>query len=170
MNQVGPAVSDQPKIEVVVDQLNHPCAVAVHRSNEVFVSESGAGRVLKIAKGRSSTIVDNFDIEAYGNQPSYPIGPLGLVITTDGRLLVGEGGRAAGKDRILAFPIEAISDPIQVSDCKSSVQLSSDDSLAEGNFHGLAKFEDMVYATCHGDDSKGWLARARYTDGQFATV
>ena len=161
---------ENAKMQVIAKGLNNPCGVAIEpKSGTLFVSESGKGRVIALRDGKSTrTCISGFAIESYGNGPAYNIGPMGLAITDDGYLLVGEGGRTAGNDRLMAFKVADIANNVAAEEYSSTVSLPAMDAKsAEGNFYGVTSVGRWIFTTCHGDDSKGWIARAQYRDGQI---
>ena len=159
----------EPTTEIVIDGLDNPCAVAIDHRNRVFVAESGAARVITVSSGAAVTVVSNFETESYGAAPSYKIGPLGLIVTEDDFLVVGEGGRGAGSDRLMSFKIADLAKAKDADQFQSMTQLPPTDAQpAEGNFYGLAAVGRHVLSTCHGDDTKGWIAKASVKNGQLS--
>ena len=51
--------SNRPKIEPILTGLDNPCAIAVHPSSgELYVAESGAGRIVRVQPGDPQKIRD----------------------------------------------------------------------------------------------------------------
>ena len=72
-------VSAEEKIEVVLEGLHNPSGLAVQpKTGHVFVSDSGAGKVVRIVDGKAEDVITEFPSDVYGKGPKYNIGPLGL--------------------------------------------------------------------------------------------
>ncbi len=161
-----PLLAAKPTVETVVDGLYNPCAVAVQPETEdLFVSDSGAGRVIRVVDGKAQDVIVGFEKDVYGQGPKFDIGPLGLVFLDRDTLVVGGGDKPDGEEQLRVFTVPAKGSPaIKVSDATASFQIPAEDDLAgEGNFYGLAATKSAVYVTCNGDDTKGWISRAKLT-------
>ena len=153
----------QDEFKVVLEGLDNPSGVAIQPStNHVFVSESGAGKVIRIEDGKPIDVVTGFPTEPYGPGPAYQIGPLGLGFIASDLLLVGGGGRKDGEDLLHVFEIKVgATEALDAAKTKSQFALpASDDEKGEGNFFALAITAGGVYVTANGDDSFGWIAKA----------
>ena len=172
---IGELLGEEPRTEIVLKGLNNPCAIAIdHQNNKLFVAESGAARVITLLGKTAVPVVSNFETEPYGNNPSYKIGPLGLAITEDDYLVVGEGGQGAGFDRLVSFKITDLTTANKTT-ARNANEFQSMSSLpqkgsqqAEGNFYGLTSTGRHILSTCHGDDAKGWIAKASVENGQIS--
>lgn len=162
--------AEKATVKSVLKGLNNPCGVAVDEGGSVFVSNSGAGEVLKVAvkggAGKSSVAIAGYSLDVYGKGPMYNIGPLGLAFLKGGSLVVGGGDQKDGSELLRVYKLGK--DPLKADDC--SVKLGplgpSDDTLkGEGNFYGLAVKDDVVYVTSNGDDTKGWVLKADLSSG-----
>ncbi len=81
------------KVETVVGGLTNPCGVAVQpETGVVFISDSGAGRVVRVVDGKLEPVITGIPKDVYGKGPMYDIGPLGLVFLDKTTLAVGDGG------------------------------------------------------------------------------
>ncbi len=93
------AADDAVKVDVVLTGLTNPCGVAIQPSTgAVFVSDTGAGQIVKFspdAPNKSTPVVTGFpQADALGGkEPSYSVGPLGLVFLNQNTLIVGEGAQ-----------------------------------------------------------------------------
>lgn len=154
------------KVEVLLSGLNHPTGVAVQPgSNQVFFSESGAGRVVRLAGTTAQEVIVELPTLPLDEASGIQLGPLGLAFLDASTLVVGEGGKPAGEDRILVFKIEGSSKALKEADAQNRFALSgSAERAAEGNFSAVLIYNGHLYATCRGDDSKGWIARADRAD------
>ena len=172
------AAQETPQAETVLGGLNNPCGVAVQPGTyHVFVSNSGAGQVLRVdadallsagegdeAAGAASAVISGFGKDVYGKGPMYDIGPLGLVFLDQNTLVVGGGDKPDGEELLRAYTIPAAGESLEASDTKwvtGPIGPGDASPKGEGNFYGLAADRGAVYVTCNGDDTKGWVSRAK---------
>ncbi len=152
----------------VVDGLNSPTGVAVQpETGHLFVAESGALRVIRVVGGKVEPVITGFSKDAYGKQPIYDIGPLGLLFLDRDTLMVSCGGRPDGEDQIRVYKIPAQGEePIPASQMHGTPDELPplDDMPGEGNFYALAKGTTGVFVTCNGDDEQGWVGLATLDD------
>jgi len=168
---------DEPKITVhtVLDGLNNPCGVAIQdRTGHVFVSESGAGRILRVAQDVASPVVTGFPQDVYGTGTyeegtRFDIGPLGLAFLDRNTLIVGGGGLPDGEDLVRFYTVPTDDSTISAEDTKTKsgpIAAGRESTGGEGDFYGVALGNDAVYVTCNGDDAKGWIARLAISNGK----
>ena len=94
---VSHSIQAEQTPKTVWDDLNNPCGVAVQPgTGHVFVSDSAAGRVIRIVKGKLEDVITGFPQDIYGKGPMYDIGPLGLAFPSQDTLVVGGGGLKDG--------------------------------------------------------------------------
>jgi hypothetical protein len=174
----GPVpAQDQPKVDVkpLVSGLDNPCGVAVHRTTgEVFVSDSAAGRVLRInpqSGGEATPVITGFAQDIYGKGPMYNIGPLGLLIGGNGNfLVVGGGSHKDGEELMKIFRIPEAGKTLTPNDAvytSEPIRPGEASQLGEGNFYALAANEQGIYITSNGDDTKGWVLRIPLANGKM---
>lgn len=162
------------EVETVVDGLFNPCGVAVQPgTGHVFVSDSGAMRVIRIVDGKIEEVITGFPKGVYGTAPKYEVGPLGLAFVDQNTLIVGGGGNKAGEEMLRLYKIpEAGAEAISADKMEGKAQTLAADPdenlVGEGDFLGVAVFGESVYVTCNGDDEKGWVAKANLVDGKLA--
>lgn len=166
LSTVPLASAQEAKVEEVVGGLSNPCGVAVQPgTGHVFVSDSARGRVCRVVNGKLEEVIVGSPKDVYGKGPYYDIGPLGLVFSPDGKLLlVGDGGYKDGEEYIRVYAVPAPGQP-PLNYEKDAVQKSGPlapmgEVLGEGNLYGLALSNNALYVTCNGDDTKGWVAKA----------
>jgi len=161
----------EPAVETVLEGLKNPVAVALQpETGVIFIAEGGAGRVVRVIEGQAQEVIGGFPVEQYGDGPKFAIGPLGLAFLDKDHLVVGGGGQADGEDllRVYRVPGEG---SIKAGEMVSSSTLGPLNDLGgEGNFYGLARVGGVLYVTCNGDDTKGWIARAVIAGGAEKTV
>lgn len=158
------------EVTTVLDGLNNPCGIAIQPgTGDVFVSDSAAGRVVRVADGKASDVIVSFPQDVYGKGPKYNIGPLGLVFTDQSTLIVGGGGRPDGEEQLRVYKVPAAGQPaIKADQMEASFTLAPTDTIkGEGNFYALAATSSAVYVTCNGDDTKGWVSKLELKDGGY---
>jgi hypothetical protein len=158
----------EPKITVVVEGLNNPTAVAQQPGGDLFVAESGAGRVVRIVEGKAFEAIGGSAIDKYGKGPIYDIGPLGLAFLNDKQVVVSDGGYADGEEFVRIFEVPGRgADPVKFDAplAKLGPLAAVGDAKAEGNLYGVAVAGQAIFVTCNGDDAKGWIARTATTTG-----
>ena len=98
------AADDAVKVDVVLTGLTNPCGVAIQpNTGSVFVSDTGAGRIVRLsaeATDKSTPVVTGFPQagEANSKEPTYGVGPLGLVFLDQNTLVAGEGALKQGDE------------------------------------------------------------------------
>lgn len=164
---------DKVEVKTVVERLNNPCGVAIQPgTGHVFVSDSGALRVIRIVDGKAEPVITGFPKDTYGKGPIYDIGPLGLVFIDKDTLAVGGGGKIDGEEMLRVYKIPPTgAAPIDASQMHGDPQTlpAAGEAAGEGNFYGLAKGNQGIFVTCNGDDDKGWISLAKITDGKIAS-
>lgn len=114
-----------PDVETIATGLNNPVGLVVTADGTILVAESGAGRVISIAAdGTVTPFIADF---ALGTFFPYDIGPLSLVIQEGGAIIVGEGGRPIGMERVSFF-----------DSAGQSLDVPPLTPISGGNFQGLA--------------------------------
>lgn len=168
--------SDQYQVETLLTGLDNPCAVVVRPDGrngvpyELFVSESGAGQVLRIASDKpseSTPVITGFPVDSYGDakkdEPEYRIGPLGLAFITPKKLAVGGAGLEQGEDLVTVYALPEDGSALeykQQDHAIGPVPKSKQSASGEGNFYGLAKSDDALFVTSNGDDDEAWVLKA----------
>jgi len=151
------------KHEVVLEGLYNPCGVAIQPgTGDVFVSDSGAGRVIKVVDGKAVDVITGFPMDVYGKGPKYDIGPLGLVFLDKNTLVVGGGGLEDGSELLRFYALPEDGKPIKADKMKLSlgpIEPGEASKKGEGNFYALAATDEAIFVTCNGDDTKGWVSR-----------
>lgn len=155
---------DTLKVDTILTDLNNPSGIAIQpETGVVFLSDSGASRIIKVVDGKAEPVVTDFPVDVYGKGPAYNIGPLGLLFLDQNTLVVGGGGLVDGEELLRVYDLKDMKEPLKADKMKVSYKLAGSDELkGEGNFYALAKTADAIFVTCNGDDTKGWVSRATY--------
>lgn len=159
-----------PAMSVLVDGLDNPSGIAVQpETGIVFVSDSGAGRIVRIVNGAPEPVVIEFKTDIYGKGPEYNIGPLGLAFLDKNTLVVGGGDLPDGEELLRVFDLTDMKEPLKAEAAKASFKLAAEGEIkGEGNFYALTVADNAVFVSCNGDDTKGWVSRAAL-DGNNVT-
>lgn len=147
--------------EVVLEGLNNPCGVAIQpETGTIFVSDSGAGRVIKLVDGKAVDVITDFPKDVYGKGPMYDIGPLGLCFLDQNTLVIGGGGLPDGEELLRVYDLSG-GETMPAKQMKASFSLpGNDDIKGEGNFYAVVATKNAIFVSCNGDDTKGWVSRA----------
>ena len=158
------------KVQAISSGLDTPISVVVSPTgSDLFVSESGAGRVVRIASTKNAKpepIIAGFPVGQSVVLPQLKVGPLGLAFTSSGHLVVGSGGQGLGKDAVRLFVLPSGTNrppqPLTVDDAKKtlSIKPSYESKTGEGEFYSLVAPPYAVFATSPGDADHGWISRA----------
>jgi hypothetical protein len=151
-----------PLMHVVLEGLDNPSGIAIQpETGIVFISDSGAGRVVKVVNGVAEPVITDYKTDIYGKGPQYNIGPLGLAFLDKNTLVVGGGDLPDGEEALRVYDLTDMKEPLKVDAAKASFTLAANgDIKGEGNFYALAVNDKGVYVTCNGDDTKGWVSKA----------
>jgi len=165
-------LSDNYTVEIVLGDLDNPYGLAVRNGkaktgpHELFLAESGAGRVVRLTTDQPENIAEaiiGFPLSTYDKAPAYRIGPLGLLFLTRTKLIVGGGGLEKGKElvRVYALPIDGSTlTADQMDHSVGPIQTSDRSTEGVENFFSLAKTGTAVFVTSGGDDPQGWILKA----------
>jgi hypothetical protein len=168
------AVSAEVAVEQVLEGLHVPSGIAIPPGNvaeryEVFVTESGRGRVVMFLSDRPSlrpVVIKNLptsmEAATSANQPPRT-GPLGLVFLDEHRLVMGLGDEdAAG---FLLYELGGRAVPVAADEPTQTVEFpsASADQSAVESVQQIARTRandhvaDMLIASCTGDDGATML-------------
>ena len=170
---IAPVTVADEEVEVLLDGLKNPCGVAVQpETGIVFISESAAGRVVRMVDGAVEEVITGSSGDVYGKGPKYDIGPLGIVFLSKNRLAVADGGFPDGEEFIRVFEVPESGQPAVTYETGIKVgPISATDEIkAEGNFYGIAATENAIFVTCNGDDTKGWISKADMQGTEFGEL
>jgi DNA-binding beta-propeller fold protein YncE len=175
------AAQEKSRPERVLISLLSPSGVAIQQGTDhVFIStrfgiyryEPNYARPLEHKAGIE---IDGYpkQVDSFGPGPKYDIGPLGLAFVDRNRLAVGDGSRKPGEDVVRIYKLPA-TPPNADSWIKEDaaertlgpIKTGSDSSTGEGDFFGVAVGHDAIWVTCHGDETKGWIAKSELKEGK----
>lgn len=168
------AGADDLKSDVLLEGLDNPCGVAVQpETGDVFVSDSAAGRIVRVVDGEMQEVITGFPQDIYGKGPEYKIGPLGLAFADQNTLIVTGGGLVDTEEVVRVFTVPAAGEEaIDVAAATSTLGPldSSEEMKAEGNYYAVVVTEAGVYVTANGDDEKGWIVRMSREGTRYGDV
>jgi DNA-binding beta-propeller fold protein YncE len=159
------------KVEPIVSGLDNPMGIAIRPgTNELFISESGAGRVVRILAdkpAKTTTILTGVPVGAAPAPLRFRVGPLGLVFLDRVTFAVGTGGKGPGQDVVGIYTL-AGDKTLKFDEAKRKlgpIRAGNDSQSGEGFFHGVAAIPIALFATSRGDSAAGWISRAFLLDG-----
>lgn len=162
-----------PKVIVEVNHLDNPSGVVVHPgTKQVFVvSNQGVFRYPQAKPRKIYLEVDGYPTDVYGKGPMYNIGPLGCTLWGTDRLIVADGSRKDGEELVRIYKIdEALPEKPRKEDAAEftlgPIAPGDLSPKGEGNFYGVTVWNDAIYVTSNGDDTKGWIAKSVIADGK----
>jgi hypothetical protein len=158
--------------EVVLPGLNNPAGIAIQpETGLLFVSDSGAGRIVKFnpaSAGTSEDVVTGFKTDVYGKGPMYNIGPLGLAFLNKNTLVVGGGDLPDSQELVYVFTLPEDGKAVAADTATKLGPIPAGEASGkgEGNFYGVAVGPEGIYFSSNGDDTKGWILRSKLKDGK----
>ncbi len=169
------AVAQEAKPTTVLSGIDNPCGVAVQlATGHVFIAAHSGVHRLDPKSGKAHVEINGFPTDVYGKGPKYNIGPLGLAFLDDEHLIVGDGSRPDGEELVRIFKVgkdspHANHDPINEEAAVVTlgpIKASEETAKGEGNFYGVATNGKLIFVTCNGDDTKGWVAKSEVKQGK----
>lgn len=167
------------KTKLAIIHLDNPTGVAVNTAGNghVFVvSKQGVFRYVPGSSGTPAKIfleVQGFPTDVYGKGPMYDIGPLGVTLWGTDRLIVTDGSRKDGEEVVRIYKIAdkapeagAIPKEDAAEFTLGPIAPSEQSPNGEGNFYAAVIWNDAIYVTSNGDDTKGWVLKAEIKDGK----
>jgi len=163
--------SDNFSVESVLDSLNHPAGLALRlgsnqaEPHELFISESGAGRVLRIATDmprETSEAIAGFSQISYGEEPALQLGPTALAFLTRTKLVVCGGGQQSTPGLLSVYLLPDDSSAVDAAKPDHAAgPIHAGDSLTNSKrvFFGVAKTESALFSTWAGA-SEGWILKS----------
>jgi DNA-binding beta-propeller fold protein YncE len=172
---------EKSRPERVLYSLLNPCGLAIQPgTNCVFVSTRfGIYRYdpnyERPSEHKAGIEIDGYpkEVDVFGTGPKYEIGPLGLAFLDRDHLVVGDGSRKKGEELVRVYKLPAAPPPPDGWIKEDAAQFTlgpikadADSSTGEGDFFGVAIGHDAIWVTCHGDETKGWIAKSELKDGK----
>jgi hypothetical protein len=163
-------------VEAVLTDLDNPCGLAIQPgTGHVFVSESGAGRILRFdpATRESEPVVTDLPTRQFEDIADVRLGPLALAFIDRDTLIVGCGGSGLGADLVRVYTVPEWGKSIGADETKQRLgplAAEPETASADGQFFGLTLTKEALYVAASGDEAKGWIARARRESEQFAAL
>ncbi|MDA1016843.1 MAG: hypothetical protein O3A00_20595 [Planctomycetota bacterium] len=166
------------KPQTIASGLDNPSGVVVNKGGVIYIASHAGVLAYKPGKGaKTVTAIGSYPnpTDIYGKGPKYNIGPLGVALLDDGRLVVGDGSRADGDELVRVYKVgdgvptsaQKEADAVQTLGPIKASELSA---KGEGNFYGVAIGAGAIFVTCNGDDTQGWVSKAEIKDGKIGEL
>jgi hypothetical protein len=168
------------RVDTILTGLDHPTSVVVRPGSEglgtaeLFVAESGAGRVLRVLIDdpvKSEPVITGFPISEIAALDGLRGGPLGLAFLSRNRLAVGGGGLGDGEDlvRVYSIPDDAAAlEYNQIDHSAGPVAAGERSETGEGDFYSLAASDRVFLVAPLSGDKTGWLLKATLDANRIA--
>jgi len=170
------------KTKQVIEHLDNPSGVCVSQKNgHVFVTAvNGIFRYVPASGTNTHKIFLEIDrgmtpvADVYGKGPMYNVGPLGCALWGNDRLIIGDGSKKDGEEVVRIYKIGDNAPPPKMIPLEDSAEFtlgpipegSEASPKGEGNFYAIAVWNDAIYVTSNGDDTKGWILKSEIKDGK----
>lgn len=168
-------VHAETKADAVLGALSNPTGLAVQpETGHVFVSDSAAGKIVRVVDGKAEDVITGFPMDLYGKGPKYDIGPLGLAFVDKDTLVVGDGSFKDGEEFVRVFTVPEAGKPAINFDKDAKAKLGplpeKDGLKPEGNFYAIAVGKTAIYISSNGDDTKGWVLKSEISGTKFGEL
>ncbi len=155
------------KIENIIGALDNPVAIALQPgTNQLFVSESGAGQIVRItpgAKAAAVPAVTGFPVSSYAAMSNLRLGPLGLAFLDRLTVVCGAGGEKLDDNVLRIIKVPSGDKPTTVADARQvlgPIKPDKDHKAGEGWYWGVAALPQGIYAASRANEETGWVCRA----------
>lgn len=164
-------------VEVLSGQLDTPSGLAIQPgTGDLFVATlRGVLRLDADSSYAANLEIVGFPVDSYGKGPSYQFGPLGLAFRDSEHLIIGGGGKPDGEDGISIFrvadqPCDSPQNAAMPHAAAAPIRKGDQSLRGEGNYFGVLASQDRIFATSHGDDTKGWISEVRFGHGTLPKI
>lgn len=171
--------SSNYEMETIHNELDNPGGLAIRSGSaktgphEIFIAESGAGRVIRVATDEPQQIdevITGFSQGSFGDDPTYRVGPLGLAFLTRSKLIVAGGSADTGKNTIGVFALPEDGAPLTAVELDHSVgpiKTGASTDQGEPILFGLAS-TDIALFTTWAEESQGWVLKSGIESNRLA--
>jgi len=171
------------KTKEVIIHLDNPCGVCVQPNTQnVFVT--AVNGIFRYVRGTPHKIYLEIDRGAmpvkdvYGKGPMYDIGPLGCAMWGNDHLIIADGSLKDGEEVVRIYKVGDQAPPPKMIPAENSAETtlgpiapgSEASPKGEGNFYAAVIWNDVIYITSNGDDTKGWILKSEIKDGKPGTL
>jgi hypothetical protein len=157
-------------VATVTNGLDNPVSIAVRPTPrpagpfELYVSESGAGRIVRLETDKPETVtpvITGFALSDWGTNGK--VGPLGVEFLSRTRLAVGTGSLGDGAELVRVYTLPEGDGEVtydQADHSAGPVPVSGRSETGEGQFYSVAAGENALFVVPHSGDKRGWVLKA----------
>ena len=156
----------QPR--VILANLDRPCGVAIHpESGELYMSEGGAGRIIRVVdyedeSAEQSVVIEGFGQAGVGLDESLTLGPCGLLFLNKSNLLIAGNGSDANQRGLLIATLADQSDQARNAADLPRLALPQDST---GALYSIASSGPIVFASLVGPQGADQILASVVRDG-----
>ncbi len=168
--------------EAVLSGLDNPWGMVIRAGrdtsgpHELFVAESGAGRVIRISTDQPDKIQEaivGFPVHSLASSPAVRVGPLGLAFLTRTKLIVTGGRREDGKQEVRVYVLPGDNSRLAYDEHDHSVgplRTSDPSKTSAGDLLAIATDETAAFITLGGDSAGGRILKADIEKNRLETL
>jgi DNA-binding beta-propeller fold protein YncE len=161
--------ADAFAVETLLTGLTNPCGVAVRPGDlpdhfEIFVADSGAGRIIRVTSGAPQApadVVTGFALAKLGND-GLPVGPMGLLFLDRRRMVVGASGADGASVRLYELADDAATLSADAPSQQALLTTAGDSlrhTYAMARTRANDAVRDALILTCFDNDQSGDVRR-----------
>ena len=174
-----PPADESARFEVtkILDGLDNPWGLTIRPGrdragpHELFVAESGAGRVVRVLTNEPKKVheaISGFPVRELDSPPAVTVGPLGLAFLTRTKLMVTGGHDAEGNSDVRVYVLPGSNTPLGYEAYDHAV--ATRPSAKPGNLMGIANGETAAFVTRADRDAPRLVLKADIERNQLETL
>lgn len=168
--------------KTVLNGLDNPCGLAIRPGrdalgpHELFIAESGAGRVIRITTDQPRDVneaIVGFPLLSFASIPSIRAGPLGLAFLTRTKLIVTGGQSENGKRDANVYVLPGDNSSMTYNEQDHAVGLrrnGESPQIADAFLWGVATNEAAAFISMMSDSAKGRILKADIEKNRLETL
>ncbi len=171
-------------VEAVLSGLDNPWGMVIRAgrdpsgSHELFIAESGAGRVIRVSTDQPDKIeeaITGFPVHPLASLPAVSVGPLGLAFVTRTKLIVtgGQNDKQDGKQEVRVYVLSGDNSRLAYDEHDHSVGLrrsGNSSQIAVGFLLAVTTNETAAFITMEGASDGGRILKANIEKNRLETL